>query len=151
MSDIKPDHHGAPRPSPAEAELIVESLELAGERCGDLTPHVYRRLFREQPQMEALFGNDRRDQVKGEMLARVIQAILDFLGEQHYAANLIRTEVINHAGFQVPPSVFSTFFETVAATLADLLGEEWTPEMDAAWKGLVDDLTAFAALPAQTA
>lgn len=151
MSDIKPDRQGARRPSPAEAALIVESLELAGERGGDLTPHVYGRLFRDQPHMEALFGNDKRDQVKGEMLARVIQAILDFLGEQHYAANLIRTEVINHAGFQVPPSVFGTFFETLAATLADLLGEDWTPEMDAAWKGLVDDLADFAALPVPAA
>lgn len=145
MSDIKPDLHGVRRPSPAQADLIVESLELAGERCGDLTPHVYARLFREQPQMEALFGRDTRDQVKGEMLARVIQSILDFLGEQHYAANLIRTEVINHAGFQVPPSVFGTFFETLAATLADVLGEDWTPAMAAAWKGLVANLTEFAA------
>jgi hemoglobin-like flavoprotein len=126
------------------SELIEESFERASERCEDLTPLVYARLFREHPEMEALFGRDPGDQVKGEMLARVIQSILDFIGERHYAATLIQSEVINHAGFQVPPAVFGTFFATVAATLADLLGADWTPAMAAAWAELLQDLDAYA-------
>ena len=76
------------------ADLIVESLELAAERCEDLTPLVYARLFREQPEMEALFWRDSNGQIKGEMLARVIEAILDFVGERLYASRLIQCEVV---------------------------------------------------------
>jgi hemoglobin-like flavoprotein len=36
--------------------LIRRSFELAAERCEDLTPLVYRRLFREHPETEAMFG-----------------------------------------------------------------------------------------------
>ena len=56
------------------ASLIEASLELAAERCEDLTPLVYERLFREHPEMEALFWRDTNHAVKGEMLARVFEA-----------------------------------------------------------------------------
>jgi hemoglobin-like flavoprotein len=142
---------GQARLSPADADLVIDSLEKAGELCGDLTPLVYARLFREQPQMEALFGRDTGDQVKGEMLAKVIQSILDFLGEQHYAASLIRTEAINHAGFHVPPAVFGTFFATLAATLEESLGQDWRPQTAAAWDHLLTALDAYVVRPDPTA
>jgi hemoglobin-like flavoprotein len=130
------------------ADWIERSFELAAERCEDLTPLVYARLFHTHPEMLALFGADIGDQVKGEMLARAIQSILDFIGEHHYAAALIRSEMVNHAGFQVPPAVFSTFFATLAETLADLLGPDWTPDMAEAWRGLIQELAAIAPLEA---
>jgi hypothetical protein len=34
-----------------DAAPITRSLELAAERCEDLTPLVYRRLFAEHPDM----------------------------------------------------------------------------------------------------
>ncbi|MDT9694089.1 hypothetical protein Q5762_38330, partial [Streptomyces sp. P9(2023)] len=79
---------------PDDRELIEASLEEAAERAGDLTPLVYARLFAEQPQMEALFWRDRTGQIRGEMLARVFEAILDFVGERLYAEHLIQTSVV---------------------------------------------------------
>ena len=127
----------------ARATLIIQSLEFAGERCGDLTPLVYARLFRLQPQMEALFARDTNGQIRGEMLARVIEAILDFVGERHYAATLIQCEVITHAGYDVPPDVFATFVGVVADTLRDVLGDDWTPPTAEAWRSLLKDLDFY--------
>ena len=132
------------------AELIVESLELAAERCEDLTPLVYARLFREQPQMEELFWRDTNGAIKGEMLARVIEAILDFVGERLYASRLIQCEVVTHAGYDVPPEVFGVFFGVVAATLRELLGEAWTAEFEDAWTGLLADLDFYVTHPDQS-
>ena len=131
------------------AQLIEASLELAAERCEDLTPLVYARLFAEHPEMEALFWSDTNWAVRGEMLARVFSAILDFIGDRLYAATLIQTEVVNHAGYDVPPDVFGVFFGTVAATLADVLGPYWSPEIDQAWKGLLAELDFFVTHPDQ--
>ena len=39
----------------ASANLIEQSFELAAARCDDLTPLVYRRLFRDHPEAEAMF------------------------------------------------------------------------------------------------
>jgi hemoglobin-like flavoprotein len=131
------------------AARIVESLELAAERCEDLTPLVYERLFREQPEMLALFWRDANGAIKGEMLARVIEAILDFIGERLYAHHLIQCEVVTHAGYDVPPDVFATFFGVVAASLREVLGEAWTGEIDASWTDLLADLDFYVRHPDQ--
>ena len=135
------------------AELIEESLELAAERCEDLTPLVYARLFREHPEMEANFWRDKNGAIKGEMLARVFEAILDFIGERRYAHHLIQCEVVTHAGYDVPPEVFATFFGTVRATLQEVVGGAWRPDIDAAWRELLADLDWYVQHPdqAQTA
>ena len=119
------------------AALIESSFEQAAERVEDLTPLVYERLFRQQPEMEPLFCMDPNGQVRGEMLSQVIRAILDFVGPRQYAATLIQSEAMNHAGYDVPPEVFGTFFGVVADTLREVLGEAWSPAMAAAWRELL--------------
>jgi hemoglobin-like flavoprotein len=68
----------------SSANPIEHSFELAAERCEDLTPLVYRRLFREHPESESMFRSEGSDPVKGSMLALTIDAILDFAGERPF-------------------------------------------------------------------
>jgi hemoglobin-like flavoprotein len=132
-----------------EASLIEASLDLAAERCEDLALLVYERLFAEHPQMEALFWRDTNHAVKGEMLARVFEAILDFVGERKYATTMIQCEVVTHEGYDVPPDVFRIFFATVAATLKALLAKDWSAEIDQAWTKLLADLDYYVMHPDQ--
>jgi hemoglobin-like flavoprotein len=131
------------------AHPVETSLELAGERCTDLTPLVYARLFAAHPQMEALFWRDTSGAIKGEMLAKVLEAILDFIGERHYAARLIQCEVVTHEGYDVPPQIFATFFGVVAQTVRAVLDADWTAEFDAAWRSLLADLDFYVTHPDQ--
>ncbi|HLZ75116.1 globin [Phenylobacterium sp.] len=130
---------------PADAAAIEASLALAAERGGDLAPAVYARLFARQPEMLALFWRDANGGIKGEMLAKVFEAILDFIGPRSYAHNLIETEVITHEGYDVPRAVFATFFGVVAEVVAETCGGDWTPAMAGAWKRLLADLDHFVA------
>lgn len=130
-------------------DLIERSFEIAAERCEDLTPLVYGRLFAQQPAMEPLFCMDANHQVRGEMLSQVIRSMLDFVGARQYAATLIQSEVMNHAGYDVPPAVFGTFFGVVADTVKDLLAEDWTAEIDAAWRALLVALDYYVSHPNQ--
>src|SRR5437660_2792961 len=66
----------------ASANPIQQSFERVAERCEDLTPLVYHRLFREHPEAQAMFRSERGELVKGSMLALTIEAILDFAGDQ---------------------------------------------------------------------
>ena len=131
--------------SAADAAAIEASLELAAERGGDLAPAVYARLFERQPQMLALFWRDGNDAIKGEMLAKVFEAILDFIGPRRYAHNLIETEVVTHEGYDVPREVFATFFGVVGEVVAQTCGADWTSAMAAAWKRLLADRGHFVA------
>lgn len=130
-----------PRPFP-QADVISASLMLLAERVGDPTPLVYARLFAAQPDMAALFCNDASGAVRGEMLARTFDTILDYIGDRRWAAHLLVAERDNHAAYGVPPAVFATFFGTVAATVRDALGPDWTAATAMAWDALLDAVEA---------
>lgn len=131
------------RTDPAEALAIEESLALAGERDGDLTPRVYALLFERQPHMEAQFVRDVQGAVRGEMLMRVFEAILDFIGERRYADHMIEAEVLTHEGYDVPREVFATFFGVVAEVVEQACGQDWTPVTARAWRRLLADLDTY--------
>ena len=134
---------------PADAEAIEKSLEIAAERGGDLTPVVYGRLFERQPDMQALFWRDTTHAVKGEMLMRVFEGILDFIRARQFADHLISTEVVTHAGYDVPPDVFATFFGLVAEVIEEACGPDWTPAMAGAWRRTLADLDVFVIHPSR--
>ena len=126
-----------------DAGAITQSLELAAARADDLTAPVFARLFSRHPEMEALFARDTSGAVKGEMLARVFEMVLDYVGEGAYAAGMIRNEVITHDGYGVPPDVFPLFFDVTAEVLRETVGEAWTAAMDAGWAGLIGEFHRF--------
>jgi len=116
---------------------IEQSFELAAERCDDLAPPVYRRLFREHPEAEKMFRTEGGDLVKGSMLSLVIEAILDFAGPRTGHFRLIECEVQSHDGYGTSRELFVAFFDVVAATLREILGTDWSAEMDRAWRTLI--------------
>jgi hemoglobin-like flavoprotein len=131
--------------------LVTQSLELAGERCADITPLVYAKLFAQHPDMKPLFVRDTNGSVRGEMLFKVIEAILDFIGARAYSNHLIQTEVVTHEGYGVPREVFGVFFGTLRDTLRDVLADDWTKAMEESWRDLLAQLDTYVRNSDQTA
>jgi hemoglobin-like flavoprotein len=124
----------------APTNLIQHSFELAAERCEDIAPLVYRRLFRERPEAEAMFRREGGDLVKGSMLALAIDAMLDFAGDRSGHFRMIECEVASHDAYGTPRKLFGEFFAVVADTLRELLGDDWSPEIEQAWRNLLGEL-----------
>jgi hemoglobin-like flavoprotein len=124
----------------APINLIQHSFELAAERCEDITPLVYRRLFREHPEAEAMFRREGGDLVKGSMLALAVDAMLDLAGDRSGHFRLIECEVASHDAYGTPRKLFGEFFAVVADTLRELLGDDWSPEMEQAWRNFLDEI-----------
>jgi hemoglobin-like flavoprotein len=131
------------RENPVDADQIVLSLELAAERCEDLTPLVYERLFRERPETRALFRTEGSTLVKGSMLELALDAILDFAGERKAAHRMIFCEVQSHAAYGTSPELFNVFFAVIAETVRELIGSAWTTEIDGAWRDLLGELDRY--------
>jgi len=129
--------------SAEDRALIERSLEIAAERGGDLTGAVYARLFRERPELEAMFVMDTDGAVRGEMLSRVFGAILDFIGDRVYAPNWISAEATTHEGYLVPREDFAQFFEIVGEIVREACCDAWSDEMDTAWARLTKDIATF--------
>jgi hemoglobin-like flavoprotein len=136
------------RTDPADAQAIEASLELAAERGGDLTPRVYETLFARQPDMKALFWRDGSGLIRVEMLTRVFEALIDFIGDRRYADHMIECEVVTHEGYDVPREVFATFFGVVGEVVREACGPGWSGEMDQAWRRTLADLDHYVKHPA---
>ena len=102
----------------ASPNPIERSFEIAAERCEDLTPLVYRRLFDAHPEARTMFRTEGSELVKGSMLALTIEAILDFAGERSGHFRLIECEVSSHDAYGTPRELFVAFFGVIAADAA---------------------------------
>ena len=123
--------------SAGQAALVTASLERVGEACGDPAPLVYARLFQRWPELEPMFMLDRDGAVRGEMLALALRSLLDVAEGAGAGAGMIRAELVNHSGYDVPPAVFARFYEVVAEVVAERLGTDWTAETAQAWRALL--------------
>jgi hemoglobin-like flavoprotein len=133
------------RADTVRAAAIVSSLEIAAAHGGDLTPRVYAALFARAPHLRALFSRDTDGAIKGEMLMKVIEAILDFVGDRRYAHHLVEAEATNHEGYDVPRDLFASFFRILADVVRDVCGAEWNATMDAAWRETLAQLDVYVA------
>lgn len=129
----------------SSANPIEYSFELAAERCEDLTPLVYARLHREHPETVTMFRTEGSELVKGSMLALTIEAILDLAGERSGKFRMIECEISSHDAYGTPRDLFIAFFGVIAATLRELLGADWSPQIDAAWRKLLADVQGMVA------
>jgi hemoglobin-like flavoprotein len=129
----------------SSANPIHRSFELAAERCEDLTPLVYIRLFREHPEAETMFRSEGAGLVQGAMLAQTLDAIMDFAGDRSGRFRMIECEVQSHDAYGTPRKLFDAFFGVIAGTIRELLGSDWSPEIDAAWRKLLAELDGVVA------
>jgi hemoglobin-like flavoprotein len=125
---------------------IERSFEIAAERCEDLTPLVYRRLFNEHPEAQTMFRTEGSELVKGSMLALTIDAILDYVGPRTGHFRLIECEVSSHDAYGTPRELFVAFFGIIAQTLRELAGADWSDEIDAAWRELLGEIEGLVAV-----
>jgi hemoglobin-like flavoprotein len=129
----------------SSTNLIERSFELASERCADLTPLVYRRLHAERPETLTMFRSEGSELVKGSMLAMTIEAILDFAGERSGKFRMIECEVVSHDAYGTPRELFVAFFGVIMRTLQEVLGPDWTAEIDQAWRELLGEIERMVA------
>jgi hemoglobin-like flavoprotein len=129
-----------------DAAALTRSVELVAER-GDPAPLVYARLFAAYPEMEALFFRDTNGNIRGNMLAEAITALMDFAGANNYGGNLFRAEIVNHEHLGVPPANFLTFFSVMRDVFREMLGAEWTPAFDTAWGEVLSAVHSSLVIP----
>ena len=92
-----------------------------------------------------MFRTEGSELVKGSMLALTIEAILDFAGERTGHFRMIGAEVSSHDAYGTPRELFIAFFGIIAQTLREVVGADWSDDIDAAWRKLLGDIESFVA------
>ena len=127
----------------ARAEVILETLEPAGEKCPDPAPLIYRRLFELRPEFEALFVMDTDGGVRGSMVETCFNAILGMVEESATQRVIISSSRFAHDGYGLSGAEFELMFVAIRDTMRDLIGPDWSGEMDAPWTDLLADIAAI--------
>jgi hemoglobin-like flavoprotein len=126
-------------------DLIEQSLELAGERAGDITEPVYEAYFARCPGSRELMKLT--DQyMRGRMLESVL--VLLMVGSAQEQRDYIRFEAKSHLSYGVLPHMYANLLGAVRDTVRGALGADWTPAIEAAWSARLDailgEIEAFA-------
>jgi hypothetical protein len=53
---------------------------------------------------------------------------------------MIECEISSHDAYGTPRQLFIAFFGVIAGTLRELLGADWSPAIDAAWRKLLAEI-----------
>jgi hypothetical protein len=133
---------------------LEQSLELAVAKGGDPQAAIYARLFALHPAMEAEFWRDKTGRIRGEMLARCFEMVLDLAAphaptggqeNQGWGAAFLGTEAVTHDAYGISRAVFADFLPIVAAVIAEAGGNDFTPAMAAAWNLVLERAAAVLA------
>jgi hypothetical protein len=79
------------------------------------------------------------------MLALAIEAIIDFSGNRTGTFRMIGCELESHDAYGTPRKLFGEFFGIMADAVRDVLGPDWTPDIDHAWEQVLGHLDLFIA------
>ena len=122
------------------AQLLDQSLQVVAEAGEDLTPHFFSRLFERHPEQEENFFHPAI--TCGPMVNEIIESLLALAGDAGWVRSSIQELVIAHRSFgDIPQELYAEVFDILIETMADLAGEKWTAEYDAAWRGQANQLT----------
>jgi hypothetical protein len=56
---------------------------------------------------------------------------------------MIACEVQSHDSYGTSPELFRGFFVVIVTTLRELLADDWSPAIDAAWRETLDELNRY--------
>ena len=112
--------------------LLRESFELVTTINPKLTTRFYEILFERYPQTQALFPVANRAR-QAEMLTGALVAVVDHLEDAPWLKGTLSALGTKHIGYGVTREMYDWVGASLLATLAEVAGSQWTPELNAAW------------------
>lgn len=115
-----------------KVELLRSSFALVVEREPELTARFYDVLFARYPQVKPLFspnGGARQQR----MLSDALVAVVDHLEDAPWLQTQLQALGAKHVAYGVTPEMYGWVGASLLQTLATVAGDDWTPELAAAW------------------
>jgi hemoglobin-like flavoprotein len=123
----------------SDAELLLKSLEVIAERHDDIVPLVYQRFYAAYPDTRAMFGRDENSFHQGQMFNGMLLAVIEY-SEGRCTTGSIKAWVSDHDALGVGREMFPAMFSAMFDTLRACMGDDWTEDIDGAWKRQIGGL-----------
>lgn len=112
-------------------ELLESSFELVAPRAAELADRFYDRLFREHPDLRALFKSPMAQQKRH--LVAALTTIVRSLRHPEKLAPYLKDLGVRHIAYGTKPEHYPVVGANLLAVLAEVAGPAWTPELERAW------------------
>lgn len=112
-------------------ELLESSFNLVAPRADELVSYFYDRLFREHPEVRPLFP-EAMDEQKKHLIA-ALAAVIQNLRNPEQLTSILGDLAIRHIDYGVQREHYSIVGQTLLASLAEIIGEGWSDELQTAW------------------
>jgi len=132
-----------------QTQTLRRSFNLIEPRAEAVASLFYSRLFELDPSLRQLFTVDLKAQ--GEKLMSSIKLVVAGLDKPQQIVPAVRTLGKRHAQYGVQPEHYALVGEALLWALKSSLGQDYTPEVEAAWAsayGLLSTLMQDAAAEA---
>jgi hemoglobin-like flavoprotein len=112
--------------------LLRSSFALVVERQPRLTSRFYEILFARHPEARSLFSNGSAER-QAAMLQEALIAVMDHLEDASWLEQTLAGLGSKHADYGVTDEMYGWVGDSLLATLAEVAGDAWTPELESAW------------------
>jgi hemoglobin-like flavoprotein len=115
-----------------ELNTLEMSFDLIAPRGEELVDVFYRRLFETAPAVEPLFAHTDLRKQKSMLLATLV-LLRKSLRDLDAITPKLRQLGARHVAYGALPEHYPVVAEVMLASMAEIAGEAWTPEIEAAW------------------
>lgn len=112
--------------------LLRESFEVVASANPKFVSRFYEILFERYPQARPLFPQNGMAR-QAEMLTQALVAVLDHLEDAPWLQETLGGLGVKHVGYGVTREMYDWVGASLLATLAEVAGPAWTPELQGAW------------------
>lgn len=118
--------------TPQQIELIQRSFAKVAPIADKAAALFYARLFEIAPEVKPMFKSDMKDQ--GRMLMSVLATVVAGLNSLESILPTVESLAIRHRDYGVVPEQYNTVGAALLWTLEQAVGDDFTPEVRAAWE-----------------
>jgi hemoglobin-like flavoprotein len=115
-----------------DLDILENSFDLIAPRGDELVDIFYVRLFEAAPAVQPLFAHTDLRKQKAMLLATLV-LLRKSLRDLEAIAPKLRQLGARHVAYGARPEHYPVVAEVMLASMAEIAGEAWTPEIAAAW------------------
>ena len=127
--------------TPDQVKLVQESFARVAPIADQAAAIFYDRLFAVAPQVKAMFPTDMTEQRK--KLMATFAVVVDGLSNLASVLPAASALAIRHVSYGAKPEHYPVVGGALLWTLEKGLGEDWTPEVAAAWTAAYGTLSGY--------
>lgn len=115
-----------------QIETLESSFDLIAPRGEELVETFYGKLFERAPAVRPLFAGTDMKRQRAMLLAALV-LLRNSLRDPEALVPKLRALGARHVGYGATAEMYPLVGEVLLASMAEIAGDAWTPEIEAAW------------------